>query len=122
MPETPPQLRGRCYNTSRVTRCPNYHPCEMCKMCRSFNPHSALCQWCESTASKRQQDGKPVRCNHTLEQEGAFIRITRIFKKPMAHLDNKFAGGEILEQYNDQLALQEAENALDKLGKQAKDY
>lgn len=46
--ETPALLRGNFYPSSRKERCASFHPCLATKKCQNYNPHSTLCEYCES--------------------------------------------------------------------------
>lgn len=88
MPETAPMLRGYFYNTHMYQRCPDFHQCRRCTLCRNFNRHSAQCQTCES---RKPAEAPEHHCRCTIAQEGALIQLeTRI--KRLAHDPNAKPG------------------------------
>jgi hypothetical protein len=80
MPETAPQLRGYFYPTHMTARCPAFHQCRRCQLCRNYDPHVQQCQTCES----RKDIRSPVHhCRCTIEAEGALLQIEKQMGRPM---------------------------------------
>jgi hypothetical protein len=107
MPDCPPILRGRLYNTARTFRCPNYSKCHACGMCDNYSPNTnSMCAYCEGA--------KNTHCTHSDAVQYGVIMIERIFKKPMSHPDEKL--GTIESASMDQVELQAMEQAISDMG------
>lgn len=96
--DCPPMMRGNCYPTHLSARNVCYSPCVLCQGCQNFNTHSLVCSVCESR--------KPVDliCIHSTEQKSMMRALNTMFKKSMAHPDDRLeqlevpSGNEELEQ------------------------
>lgn len=77
MPDTPRQLRGEFYPTSKMTGCPAFSRCVACKMCTNYTPHNVLCQYCEERK-------RPVTvCICTPKTRLTYVEITNKLGRPM---------------------------------------
>lgn len=75
--QCPKFLRGYFYPTTRVSRCPSFHPCYICHKCRKFTRTYKMCMVCESNY------GVQWVCRHNDEDQLAAARITKALNRPM---------------------------------------
>ncbi len=92
--EIPNTLKGNFYPSSRVSRCPRFHMCQVTKKCQSFDRHLQECNLCESRTNTHELDPDSVPLGGHLPEgeyypdlQDAFAELEKMIGKPFAHPD-----------------------------------
>lgn len=117
--EAPNLLKGFLYPSSRVARCPRYHPCKVCKKCQVFDRHNLECVSCESRVRSEGND-TPISCDHIPEGEfipdmqHALVKIEEHLNRPAAHPDGPKQALSVMTNANDWDAFARAKEMVSK--------
>jgi hypothetical protein len=93
--DTPPGLRGSNYPTHLSARCPSFHACSMCGACTKYSHDILECINCEKRKSY------DTICNHTDDQQYTIVYLTKMFRAPIFHPDDRPKEVSIPVAYNE---------------------